>query len=242
MKIKPVIILARPQMPENIGFVARIMKNFALDDLRIVNPRDGWPNRKAGIVAVGGAKIIENAKIYESMQDALDGIEDVYACSARLRNINKKCYNLKEHIEDVKTSLNENSKVGLMFGSETSGLTNDELVLAKKIITISANDEYPVLNLSHAVGLTVYEYFNLDGINSHEIKYKPKKTSAKELGFFLDDLFLKLKSSDYFLDGSREEKLFQSVSNVFSRAELSGQEVKSLIGISKALYNFKEEK
>ena len=237
--IKPAIILANPQLPENIGFIARIMKNFELDDLRLVNPRDGWPNRKAGIIAVGGLDIIEKARVYDNMKDALEGLEDIYACSGRLRKLNKPCYNLKEHIEDIKETLTPESKVGLMYGSEKSGLTNDEIIHAKKIINITANEEYPILNLSHAVGLTIYEYYNLKDLSPHKKKYKAQKTSGKELAYFLEDLQEKLSQTDFFIDGARQEKLFQNITNIFTRNNLSGQEVKSLIGIVKSLYNHK---
>ena len=241
MTIRPSIILVNPQIGENIGAIARIMKNFSLTDLRLVNPRDGWPNRKAEVLAVGGIDIIKDARVYENLEDALGDIEAVYACSARLRKLNKECYNLKEHIVEIRSLYSQDSNIALMFGSERCGLLNEELKYATKIINISANQEYPILNLSHAVSIVIYEYFNLQSLSSHQIKYKAKSISVKELSFFLNDLQNKLSSTGFFDTEARQEKMFQAITNIFTRIpNLSSQELKTLIGAMKALYKFTE--
>ena len=241
MGIKPIIILVSPQIGENIGSIARVMKNFSLTDLRIVNPRDGWPNRKAEVLAVGGIDIIKDARILTNLEDALEGVEAVYACSARLRKLNKECYNLKDHIEESKTLYNSDSNIALMFGSERCGLLNEELKYATKIISISANEEYPILNLSHAASIVIYEYFNLQNLEPHQIKYKAKPVSVKEISFFLDDFQAKLATTGFFDTEARQAKMFQAITNIFTRVpNLSSQEIKTLIGSVKALYNFQK--
>ena len=234
--IKPVIILVTPQIADNIGAVARIMTNFALEDLRIINPRDGWPNRKAEIVASRGKELIKKAKIFNDLKQALEGIDEVFACSARDRKMNKPFYNIKEHIADIKENYDNESKIAIMFGSERCGLLNEEIIYANKIIQITANQNYPVLNLSHAVGITCHEYFNLQKFKKKTLKYKAKQNSPADLSYYLDDLETKLEIAGYFDTEQRQKKLFQNVSNIYTRMNLSGQEIKSLMGISKALF------
>ncbi len=235
---KPAIILVNPQLGENIGSVARIMHNFAFSDLRIVNPRDGWPNKQAEILAAGGEQLINNAKIFANLEDALADLEIIYACSARSRKMHKPVANLKEHITEVEQYA-DLSKIGLMFGSERCGLLNEEIIYAKAIITIAANEVYPVLNLSHSVGLVCYEYFNMAPVNAKENKYQKKALRQEDLTYYLDDLQAKLDKTGFFIDEPRKLKLFQAIANIYTRNNLSGQEVKTLTGISKALFNYK---
>ena len=155
------IILVNPQLGENIGSVARIMANFAFSDLRIVSPRDGWPNnKKAQILAAGGIDIINDATIYDNLSDAIADLSELYACSARVRKMNKEVYNLKEHMQDIEQNNIMSNKLGIMFGSERCGLLNEQIIYAKKVINIQANSEYGVLNLAQAVALICYEYFS----------------------------------------------------------------------------------
>ena len=232
--MKPAIILSRPQIGDNIGAVARIMKNFSLQDLRIVSPRDGWPNKKAEIVSMGGIDIIRNAKIFDKIEDAICDLQNIFACSARRRKVNKEYYNLKDHVKEVREK--KYKKIGIMFGSEKYGLFNEELVLAKKVVAISANEEYPILNLSHAVSLICYEYYNIGDVHDIKTKYKDKQIDAEQMNFYLHDLQEKLGQTDFFIDGARQKKMFQAISNIYTRMDLSGQEVKSLIGINQALF------
>jgi len=237
------IILVNPQLGDNIGAIARIMANFDHNDLRIVNPRDGWPNRKAEIVAADGLEVIKKAKIYEKLTDAIADIDNLYAASARVRKMHKEHYNIAEHITEVKDNISmlTEQKIGVMFGSERCGLLNDEIIYAKKIITISTSKKTPVLNLSHAAGLICYEYFNIQNKVKINSKYQKKSLNKIELNYFLDDLKSKLEETDFFKNDARKNKMFQAISNIYTRNNLSGQEVKTLIGITKELYYFKSQ-
>jgi tRNA/rRNA methyltransferase len=238
--IKLAVILVKPQMGENIGSAARIMANFAHYDLRIVEPRDGWPNRKAEILAAGGLDIIKSAKIYSDIAAALEGLDEIYACSARVRKMHKDHYHLKDHIEEIKARVanNHNVKIGMMFGSERMGLLNDDIIYAKKIVNIAANEQYSVLNLSHAIGLVCYEYFNISAKKEITVKYRKKEASKTEIAYFLEDLKDKLDDTEFFIDKERKIKMFQAISNIFTRNDLSSQELKTMVGIVKALYYF----
>ena len=142
-------------MGENIGAAARATKNFGLDDLRIVNPRDGWPNEKADNMAVGALNIIKNARLYTDLNSAIADLEYVYATTAVPRDMNKEYASSKKLAQDLKSL---NCKFGIIFGRENSGLNNDEIMLANKIISIDTT-EFSSLNIVHAVAVICYEIF-----------------------------------------------------------------------------------
>ena len=243
MSYNPAIILVTPQLGENIGAAARIMANFGFCDLRVVNPRDGWPNKKAEIMAAGGLEVLNGAKIYNDLQTALGDLEQIYACSARSRKIYKDYVSIKDHVANIKSEIQTNNqvKIGLMFGSERCGLLNDEIMYAKEIIYINAAESYPILNLAQAVSIMCYEYYNIyNNVMARSSKYKARQAKVSEIVFFLEELKYKLDKTGFFKDDQRREKMYQNISNIFMRNNLSGQEVKSLVGIFKALYNYNE--
>ena len=158
----PVVILARPQLGENIGAAARAMKNCGLTDLRLVAPRDGWPNPAALPLAAAGKDIIESAEVYKTLGDALHDVTFLVATSARPRDMAKSVLDprtaaplLVRHHEEVKDA---GSYAGLLFGAERSGLDNDELALADVIVQADLNPEATSLNLSQAVFLMAWEW------------------------------------------------------------------------------------
>lgn len=231
------IILVKPQLGENIGSVARIMKNFAISDLRIIDPRDGWPNERAKTLAAGGIDIIDNAVIYNHLTDAIKDLSHLYACSARVRNMNKETYDLKDHIVDLKeNSYFTDGKLGVMFGSERSGLHNEDINYAKKIININGNPEYNILNLAQSVALICYEYFALKNINSQsKSKFITELANLDEINFFLSYLQDNLEKKGQFKDIDRQNKLYQNLKNIFIRNNLTQQEVRTLLGVTKIL-------
>ena len=158
----PVVILARPQLGENIGAAARAMKNCGLTDLRLVVPRDGWPNPAALPMAAAGKDIIESAEVYKTLGDALHDVTFLVATSARPRDMAKPVSDprtaaplLVRHHEEVKDA---GSYAGLLFGAERSGLDNDELALADVIVQADLNPEATSLNLAQAVFLMAWEW------------------------------------------------------------------------------------
>jgi tRNA/rRNA methyltransferase len=231
------IILVNPQLGENIGSVARIMKNFAVNDLRIISPRDGWPNDRANILAAGGQDIIDNAVIYNNLVDAIKDLSHLYACSARVRNMNKETYDLKDHIADLKENPDIiNSKLGVMFGSERSGLNNEDINYAKKIINISGNPEYNILNLAQSVALICYEYFGLKNLaNKSKSKFLSEAANLEEVNFFIRSLQNILEKKGEFKDEGRQNKMYQNLNNIFIRNNLTQQEVRTLLGVIKIL-------
>ena len=157
----PIIILVEPQMGENIGAAARAMKNFGLCEMRIVSPRDGWPNPKADSMSVGAIDIIQNATIYDNVQNAIEDIEFLYATTAVTRSINKDYVMAHE----IGASDPTGQKVGIMFGRENCGLTNEEITYANMILSIQTEPDFSSLNIAHAVAIVAHELRNIASSN-----------------------------------------------------------------------------
>ena len=148
-------ILCRPQLGENIGFVARALKNFNIPNLRLVNPRCAWPNPKAKATSVGAKNILQSAKIYKTVEESVGDLDIIFASTSRSRKVNKKVVSITEFTKKIK----KNRKVGIVFGSEASGLTNDEVNCADYLVTIPTNKDFSSLNLSHSLILFCFQIF-----------------------------------------------------------------------------------
>src|SRR5262252_1318731 len=155
----PAIILSEPQLGENIGACARAMTNFGLSDLRIVAPRDGWPNPKAEAMAANAAHLIAAAKVYGSVREAIGALEVIYATTGRDRSMAKAILTPAEAASRLREASARGVKTGLLFGNERAGLTNDEVALADCVITIPTEPGFSSLNLGQAVLLVGYEWF-----------------------------------------------------------------------------------
>ena len=148
-------ILVRPQMGENIGFVARAIKNFNIKYLRIVNPRCNWPNQRALATSVGAKDVLKSAKIYDSLEKSISDLDIIFASSSRIRKVNKKIIS----VSNLKTKINKGRKVGILFGPEASGLSNDEISCADYLVKIPTNEKFSSLNLSHSAIIFCFELF-----------------------------------------------------------------------------------
>ncbi len=149
-----IIILVRPQMGENIGAAARVMLNFGLHELRLVSPRDGWPNERAQVMAAGAGAVIEGATIYDTLKDALYDCNFAFAATARLRDMDIAYYNPRDAVEIAQNK----GRVAFVFGAENNGLSNDEVAHCHALLNIPTSD-YASLNLAQSVGLVAYEWF-----------------------------------------------------------------------------------
>lgn len=227
------IILSHPQLGENIGAVARAMKNFSISDLRIISPRDGWPNKSAESASVGAIDLINNAKIFTNLEDAIADLNILFATSAQSRDMNKHYISTKEISNFINSSIN--SKIGFLFGRESSGLTNEEIKFASKIITINTNPEFTSLNIAHAVCIICYEMFN------SRLKYNLNENfqdlaSLDDMNLFLEDIFYKLESKNFFKVSEKKDIMKRNITNIFTRIDnLSKSEYKTLRGILKSL-------
>lgn len=220
-------------MGENIGAAARVMRNFGLSQLRVVNPRDGWPNHKAIDMAKWAADIVEQAVIYDTLDEALDGVHKAYALTARRRDMVKPSFNPRQLVADMQQKLTADQQAAFIFGSERSGLSNEQVSLCDGIVTIPVDEGYTSLNLAQAVAVMCYEYAVCDA--------KEEEEPAAELADKSDVLAMVrhfeqvLDDIDYFRVPEKRDKMLQNIRNMFIRAEMTEQEVRTMRGILKAL-------
>ena len=240
----PAIILFKPQIGENIGSVARAMKNCGLYDLRIIDPRDGWPNSKTTPTAVGAKDIIKNAKIYKSLSESLIDVSFLVSTSARKRFMNKKVTN-PDNISNILVS-NTYNKINsaIVFGPESSGLSNDEISLSDIVVTIPLNQKFSSLNLSQAVLITSWEFYkkfnnnskinNNIGTSKKNIQITASST-IKDRELFYSRLETLLENKKFFPTKQMKPKIMRNIKNVFIRAKFTKQELSTFHGIISSL-------
>ena len=234
-KLNPTIILVRPQLSENIGMAARAMDNFGLSKLFIVNPRDGWPSKRAETSAKHADKIINKAKVYNHLDDAVSNFDLVIATSNRKRFLTKKTYDnfniLQKKIIDFKS-------IAILFGPENSGLSNQDIRLANFLFNIPTNNSNKSLNLSHAVSLMSYELSKLNKISTNEkLPSFDSKVSKLELSNFLNFLINDLDSSGFFRPEEKKASMIDNIYSIYNKIGLSKKELRMLWGIHKKLKN-----
>lgn len=235
--LSPVIILVRPQLGENIGMVARAMWNFGLHELRLVAPRDGWPNPAAGPPAAGADVVLDEAQVFDSVTAAIADCSLVYATTIRTRDMLKDVVTARRMVEEAAPLLARGQKVGLMFGPERSGLETNDVALAHKILTVPVNPAFGSLNLSQAVILCAYEWFqsqtdappqqlqgDYEGPATHD--------ALEGLIAHIDD---ELSRGDYYFPEHRADAMRRSLRGILTRPQFTAQEVRSLRGVIKAL-------
>ena len=252
--ISPVVILVRPQMGENIGAAARAMRNCALCDLRLVKPRDGWPNPEALPMAAGGSEIIENAIVFESLSAATHDVSFMVAASARRRDLPINSVNprvaasmLMAHGSDCSASdvgAQEVSRTAMLFGPEASGLNNDEVVLADVLVTAPLNPAYPSLNLAQAVLLMAWEWRMAAYFRdiSEPVLSAPQpnipggqRASIQERDIFFQRLETALDDGGFFKAPHIAPTVKRNLRALFTRAMPSAQEISTLHGVIQAL-------
>lgn len=238
----PAIILVRPQMGENIGAVARAMMNFGLRELRIVAPRDGWPNPAAEAMAAHGLEIIQNATLYETTRDALHDLHYVYASTARDRRLRKPQLTPRESVADMHIRAGEGQKVGLLFGPERSGLENEDIALSHAIVTVPTDPNHWSLNLAQCAVVMAYEWFSQSAESNVQRAESEREgdratlpASQKELNAFFDHLEASLDKTYFFKLDAKKPRMWRNLRATLQRAELSEQEVHTLYGMVVAL-------
>jgi tRNA/rRNA methyltransferase len=232
----PAIILCRPQLGENIGAAARAMKNFGLSDLRIVAPRDTWPNERAYAMAVTAKDILDSARLYDDLHDALADLNLVYATTARDRGITKEIITPPEAAKRLRQAL-AGDKTGLLFGNERAGLENDDVSLADCVITIPTA-EFASINLGQAVLLCCYEWFKAgDDTPAARIEHNPlhRKPTREEMFQLFDHLESELTRTGFLYPPDKREHMQRAIRATIHRAKLTYQEVQTLRGMIVAL-------
>ncbi|MGD0143066.1 MAG: RNA methyltransferase [Rhizomicrobium sp.] len=234
---RPSIILSRPQLGENIGAAARAMANFGLDDLRLVAPRDGWPNEKANHTAVGAAFVNEKARVFQTLEEALGDLNLVYATTARDRGTTKEVLTPEEAAKRLRQASARGEKTGILFGNERAGLDNDEISLADAVITVPTS-EFTSLNLGQTVLIAAYEWFRAgDNTLPTRIEHGPyhrKPTRAEMFGLF-EHLERELAESGFLYPPAKYDTMVRAIRATVHRAKLTYQEVQTLRGMIVAL-------
>ncbi len=231
-------VLVKPQLGENIGATARALKNFNFSNLVLVSPRDGWPNKKAEATSANAKDIIKKTKKFINIEKALKEFNVVFSFSARERDINKKHLNITEFIKIL--SKFKTQKIGLVFGPEASGLSNDDLSYSNYIVKIPTS-KYCSINLSHSVLIICYEIFKSKSLKS-KTKYKSTKILKKGDLFKFTDLLVKLLTKkNFFRPKEKRKSMVRNLYNLFYKLKLNGKELRILASIVSALSkkNFK---
>ncbi len=235
--IAPAIILCQPQLGENIGAAARAMKNFGLADLRLISPRDGWPNERADAMAAGACDIVASARLFPSLKDALSDLHLVYATTARERGITKEVLTPVEAARRLRLASARGEKTGLLFGNERAGLDNDDISLADAVITIPTA-EFASLNLGQAVLLNGYEWFRqADTTTPARIEHGPlqRKPTREEMFQLFDHLEGELLKSGFLYPPDKHPPMIRALRATLHRARLTYLEVQTLRGMIVAL-------
>ena len=223
-------LLVNPQLPENIGFSARALKNFGFKRLDIINPKEKWPNKKSIATSVGAKDILKKTKIFPSIKDATKNYDIIYASSARKRDINKKHLSFKKFIESIKK--NKNKKIGILFGPEASGLSNEDISYSNYIFKIPVSKKFESLNLSHSLIIVCFELFK---IIKPSFFNKQKKlndiASKKKFHIFFDFLQTSLERKGFFVPVEKKKAMLINLRNIFGRIELSNKEVRILSSV-----------
>ena len=223
-------LLVKPQLPENIGFCARGLKNFGFKNLHLVNPKESWPNKKAIATSVGAKDILKKTKVYSSIKDAINRFDIVYASSARRRDINKRHLSFNQFIKSIQE--NKKKKIGIIFGPEASGLSNEDIAHANYIFKIPVNNKFESINLSHSVILVCYEIFK--NFRSSYFKKEKKLTdivSKKKVNTFVNFIEGSLEKKGFFSPNEKKKSMLMNLRNIFGRMQLSNKELRILSSV-----------
>jgi tRNA/rRNA methyltransferase len=227
----PAVILCEPQLGENIGMVARAMSNFGLWDLRIVNPRDGWPNQKAVATAARAGVVIERARIFESAEAAVADLHMVFATTARPRDMFIAVIGPDEAAEQARTAISGGSGVGFLFGRERWGLNNEEVALAEAIVTLPVEPAFASLNIAQAVLVIAYEWRRAapEGQLPFGEQAGPAATVAEVAGLG-EHLVAALDDSGFFVSPEKRASMVLALKTMMTGARFNAQQVRTLRG------------
>ena len=237
-EMKPIVVLVRPQMGENIGAAARAMLNFGLTKMRLIDPRDGWPNPRAVATASGAAsQVLDHAGVFAATSEALADCDFVFATTARGRELSKEIYTPEAAMQEARARISRGEKVAVLFGPERTGLENDDIIRANAIITIPVNPEFYSLNLGQAVLLMAYEGAR------QPVEVAPKRMELAggetapliEVEKLAEHFETRLDAAGYFYPEDRAPTMKRNLRNMWSRFPLTRADVQTLHGALRQL-------
>ena len=229
---KPVIVLVRPQLGQNIGKAARAMLNFGLTQMRLVTPRDGWPNPDAGPAASGADIVLEHAQVFDTVADAIADCRQVFASTVRRRDLVMPVVAPEEMADRIAAS---GERSAILFGPERSGLETEEVALANAIVTVPINPEFASLNLAQAVILLSYEWSRRANLAVPPAKELEAPAPHGEIEGLIGQLNDELENKGYFHPPSRTQATKNTLRTIFTKTGWSSREVKAVRGVIRAL-------
>lgn len=233
----PVVVLVEPQLGENIGMVARAMGNFGLTQLRIVNPRDGWPNIAAQRAASGADHVLNAVELFDTVQQAVADCTLLYATTARAHDQAKPVVAPMEAAAESIAHLGQGGRVAILFGRERYGLQNEEVALANRIITYPVNPAFASLNLAQAVLLMGYEWFRqvTEGALPFAMPERSDRASQHQMDSFFENLVRELDAVEFLRPPEKRDTMLVNLRNIFTRMEPTKQDMHTLHGVVMAL-------
>lgn len=231
----PVVVLVETQLGENIGMCARAMLNCGLGEMRLVRPRDGWPSESARATAADADSVLEKAKVFESIDEALADCERVFAATARQRNLRVPGLDLAEAVTDM-VAVSPPPKTAVLFGPEASGLDNETLSRADRLIHFPTNPKFPSLNLAQAVLLFGWEWRQSSLIAAPSKNESASLAKREDTEGFLRRLEQALEESEFFPAPEQRPHTVRVLRAILTRSQLSEDEVKMLHGVLTALH------
>ena len=233
----PVIVLVEPQLGENIGAAARAMANFGLSRLRIVNPRQGWPNDKARMMATGAGRLLDGAELYDTLEGAIADCNFVLAATARAHDQAKPVIGAAEAATEMAPRIAAGERIAVLFGRERNGLENDEVALADRILTLPVNPGFASLNLAQAIVIVAYEWFKLQSGAALPFAMPEKSAPApkQQLLAFFASLERELEKVEFFRPPDKRETMQINLRNIFTRMRPTRQDIQTLHGVIMAI-------
>lgn len=232
----PAFVLVQPQMGENIGAAARAMWNFGLRRMAIVDPRDGWPNPAAIAMASGAGGLLDDARICATTEEAVASAQVIYATTARPREMTKRVVTPQQAMAEARAHIDAGRKVSVLFGPERAGLSNPDVILADTIISVPVNPAFASLNLAQCVLLVAYEWRRQGvEVSDETASEEPERASVEAVGRLLDHLIGELDEAQFFFPELKRPAMVANLENLFRRAPLTDQDVRTLWGVVRAL-------
>ncbi len=235
--------MVRPQLGENIGMAARAMLNCGLSTLRLVSPRDGWPNDKAQRAASGADVVLENAEVFDSVADAVADLERVVATTARNRELTQRILTPRHAAAEVRGWIGQGERVGILFGPERTGLENDDMVHADTALSIPLNPQFSSLNVAQAVLLVSYEWASAGDATpaSRMAEHATRPATKEELANLFDHLERALDQSGFLRNKDMRPSMVLNLKALLQRAAMTEQEARTFHGVIKFLSKSKHE-
>jgi tRNA/rRNA methyltransferase len=237
----PAFVLVRPQMGENIGAAARAMWNFGLDRMRVVAPRDGWPNQSAVAMASGAGRLLDEARLSPDLADALGDSTFVYATTARPRDLTKPVMSPEAAMADARARIAQGQRVAVMFGPERAGLENDDIAKANAIVSVPVNPDFPSLNLAQCVLLMSYEWMRQGGDVHHQTieMAGTQWAEAREVEHLAAHYEDRLDEAGFFFPEHKAHSMRTNLRNMWSRMPLTRADVQMMHGVLRQMVRWK---